>query len=708
MIKVGNYFFMILCVLTLHAGHYSVTDMQGKPLSRVTVGVPFEITCTIPQQVDPATLVPESARFKGVQLSQHRVNNSMSIINGKQSSTTSVIWDAIAPQQGECILPAHELVVAGQKILISEYRIACSLDADHTSQARFEIISNETYCGQAVACSIAIAHEKEAQEVSLQLPLGWEQQFEIIRKEVRTISPQQHQTIWHGYLFPAQPGQVVVPAAQASYVLPIRRAFFFGGMSKQTFFTNALSLLVKPLPPCAYPVHTIGRCYGLDASVDETVEVGKTITYTITIRAEEAALLRVVIPECPVPQGCRVYAGTNRYKDGVLTIEYIIHPYAPGNYELVSPVFRYFDPYTQQYHTLSAPVKKIMVTGMAIATDDRDYYQAPPVIEQLTPEPFSVPCYEWYDYTLAPWFIVLNGLLMAIVLFWYYLLPWLARRKVLVMLQLYYYAYHKNARMMRKILVSLCAADCAHVITDQALIKQLQQRGYAQLAEQLTEILLVLDETEYTQARASRSLIAHINSIAWRLYRVSLRILPLIMVGLSMQYMMAEESEVRMVKKLYEDQARTSPWGYLAAQQKIDEITHQVDGEHNWYTYGMAVCHSVPVWGFQLLFLMSLWILLLAHLRHFKAYVRLGACIMIMSSVGMIGYWYERSAYALVQSSESCLYAGPHESYGVLGQAHYLERVMIMAAHDEWIKVKHSRYDGWIKQNDLMMRESIG
>jgi len=296
----------------------------------------------------------------------------------------------------------------------------------------------EAYVGQPITVTITLQDDGRVLERGLQPPqfsglkaeaLGQARSDQkVINGALRVVTEQDYQ------ITADQSGSYTIEPAVAHFVVPDEDAgsvhmqgmfgSFFGPQGKKrSVASNALALVVRPLPPSTMPVDGVGVFESFVAQAAKTiVEVNEpvTVTYVLQGRGNFDA---ITAPELQVPEELTVYPSTARFTPspgltgkGMRIFEYVLQVSQPGACELPAQTFHYFDTAQACYKTLTAhpltftcKVPKGAMPGAAPLPEAFEE-QAPAQKTAVAAEPvgYQVPVIPW-------WYLIMAGLTVLLV-----------------------------------------------------------------------------------------------------------------------------------------------------------------------------------------------------------------------------------------------------------------------------------------------------
>jgi len=349
---------------------------------------------------------------------------STNFVNGKMSSTQSIVQNYAAQKQGEYELPAFTMTINGKKVRSPGTTIRVGppvqrrdpLDAfsdpfddflgNRNRPQEFVAVEDdaflalstskdEVYLGEGFTATLAfyVPRDNRAQmefyDLGKQLTdilkdirpaNAWEENFNIenINRELIRINNRNYSRykIYQASYYPLNTESIVFPSVNIKMIKyrVARNPSFFGRNRKQdfkNFYTKPKTVKVKPLHPHPLKEEVSVGNYFLEEDISEKeLRTGESFNYEFTIKGEGniSAINNPGIRETDafdfyspnIQQNSR--RGNNRVT-GTKSFSYYGIPNEPGQYDL-SNYFRwiYFNPEAAVYDTLQSSIV-INVTG---------------------------------------------------------------------------------------------------------------------------------------------------------------------------------------------------------------------------------------------------------------------------------------------------------------------------------------------------------
>ncbi len=406
------FLWMALMVICLHAFADNKVSFTVSAPDAVAVGDQFRLSYTVTTQKVRDFRVPSIKGFDVLMGPSRSQQNSVQIINGQTTSTSSITFTYIlmATEEGSFTIPGATIIAEGNQMVSNSVHInvlpedranggASSKNGGRQSGSASRAssgtsVSNSDLFITATANKTNL-YEQEAflltykiytlvdlrgfdnvklpdfkgfhsQEVELPNDRKWSLEHYKGRNYQTTIYRQ-------FVLFPQQPGKITIDAARfdasiakATHVVDPFEAFFNGGNNyveiKKTLITPQLTVDVKALPE-GKPVGFSGGVgeFGISSSINGTnVKTNDAVTVKLVISGT-GNLKLVSTPEVKFPEDFEVYDPkvdnkfrlTNAGLSGNQVIEYLAIPRNAGTYKIPAVEFSYFDIKSRTYKTIT-------------------------------------------------------------------------------------------------------------------------------------------------------------------------------------------------------------------------------------------------------------------------------------------------------------------------------------------------------------------
>lgn len=401
-------FWIALITTSLAAWANDKVSFNASAPEAVAVGDQFRLSYTVTTQNVRDFRVPSIKGFDVLMGPSRSQQNSVQIINGKTTSTSSITFTYIlmATAEGDFTIPGATITADGNQMISNSVRIKV-LPADNTSgnggqnkgQQRNRQTSSTSISKDdlfiTVTANKTSAYEQEAilltykiytvvdlhhfdnvkmpdfkgfhsQEVELPANRKWGLEHYKGRNYQTTIYRQ-------FVLFPQQSGNLTIEPARFDAVVtkPVAvvdpfEAFFNGGSNymeiKKVLQTPQLSINVKNLPD-GKPESFSGGVgdFNISSSINTTdLKTNDAVTIKLVISGT-GNLKLISTPEIKFPEDFEVYDPktennfrlTNAGLSGSLVIEYLAIPRNAGTFKIPGIKFSYFDIKSHSYKTLT-------------------------------------------------------------------------------------------------------------------------------------------------------------------------------------------------------------------------------------------------------------------------------------------------------------------------------------------------------------------
>ncbi len=365
-----------------------VTDAQGRTIKQAHVGHPFVIKVSM----DGSQGFGQRPDVEG--LDQFHITGrqtKMQMING--ATTVDHIYYVTAKKAGSYTLGPATIVESGgkkQKSAIIKLAVvdgpptATHSEAQDNSNlffARLVLDQERVVIGDKLNCSLQIysrdpdieIHEIKGPDLS---------SFNFVATNgpvsaVTYIDNVKYTCLeWQWELHPKKVGPIAIPACGIDFLVPVDYGMFFlrPQFTQKRIYSNAVTLTVDPLPAYNGTVHAVGRFKSCSLSIKPTVaKTGEGMVLTLEVEGI-GDLKNINAPTLSMPSVFSCYESKNYVGDkdsngfGKKYFEYIVQGLQPGEWEIPSQNFTYFDTKTRSYATLStSPVHVTIVASGATA-----------------------------------------------------------------------------------------------------------------------------------------------------------------------------------------------------------------------------------------------------------------------------------------------------------------------------------------------------
>lgn len=326
-------------------------------------------------------------------------SSSISIVNGRTTTSTTYSYGLIAREKGVFTIPPVTIEIDGQEYRTESIQVEViekgQLSADGNRQLpeiflEVEIDEQNPVPGQQIVASVQLYFKQGIEVTSFQPNAGWRTDG-FWKEELQNIrQPQAESVILEGVrfrtatliryaLFPTRSGELTLSEFPLNVGIRTQSArndpfgSFFGSAGSQrrvTLESEPITIDVRDIPasPNALSMNAVG-----DLSIERTlatdnVTVGETLELTTRVNGEGNIPL-VRKPEYNFPDNLEVYTpqeSSNIERRG-LTISgekvftELLAPRAPGDYEIPAERIAVYDPGSGNYEFVNLPALRYTV-----------------------------------------------------------------------------------------------------------------------------------------------------------------------------------------------------------------------------------------------------------------------------------------------------------------------------------------------------------
>ena len=340
---------------------------------------------------------------------QPNVSQSIQIINGRQSVSSSVTW--VFSYRIEAASPGHLAIPATTITQGSKHATAAAASLDLTSvpttddmKLELQLPNRPVFVGETIEAHLVWLFRSQPEDWTFALPLAQLNEFTVSappladrRKAIEVASAtktldlpytsDETQIDGHKwgrvtitmYVTPHVAGHVAVPASSVSAALATGPRDFFGNAETQLFRTGdtARTLDVKPLPETDRPTEfagAVGTSFSIAVGASRSVvQLGEPVELTITVKAAER-LDALALPKLDGPGMLPADkfsvpgdAPTGELSDDgkTKTFKVTAQVTAPTT-EIPALTLAYFDPVKGTYQTVRSEPIALSVAGSAV------------------------------------------------------------------------------------------------------------------------------------------------------------------------------------------------------------------------------------------------------------------------------------------------------------------------------------------------------
>lgn len=394
--------FYLLFFITASYAHISLelTDMQGNEIQEISAGEPFLMVVSIEdsEQTDEPTV-------KGLQdFYVKRTSQRLMNVNGKRSAHYS--YHVRIDKTGTYTIGPAFYADTQEKSKTVRIRVQSTgtpkqqlkSDQKEKKNARSEsmllqlwVDKDTVYVGQRVKAILRFyfpEHESiTVEQVTAEDPTTIHMtKKEGPKKGTQEIENKKYSFYeWEWDIFPAQAGQIVIPAYSLDFAKHIAMNKHLGGWAsllgpryeRKRIYSNAITLQVHELPPTDKQIDAVGHFTQyraiLNAAVAKQYE-GIVLSLTLDGIAHMESLQ---LPDLVMPDGLKWYA-SKQYVDDLpvgkrKTFEFIVQGLKEGDFEIPEQQFTFFDGERSAYQQLkTAPLFVTILPG----------YKTAPIVQQ--------------------------------------------------------------------------------------------------------------------------------------------------------------------------------------------------------------------------------------------------------------------------------------------------------------------------------------
>ncbi len=405
---------LFLCWFSLSLADINVELTASR--DELSQGEQFQLNLTVTSSGGRlGDFTPQIQGIENFQVLGQSSSTNLSIINGKQSLSKSLIYLVAAPNSGEFKLGPATIAISGETHQSNILNIkvqkgtAGSPSASSGSSAQGSSKTND---------DIYLQMEPEKREAFINEPIKVKYKLftrvpvenytiESLPKAtnfwVEEITPdqkiKQYYQVIHNkkylvaeirdvIIYPTASGRQTISTFQISCNVRVRSrdpfyddffgSSFFGSSQKVDLTSGPLTISVKALPEEDRPVFfsdgNVGTNFQIQATVDKRdIPSNEAITFRLTITGE-ANMKMVKDPEIKFPESFNTYQSNTSSTGGggqlsaKKVLEYAVIPTRKGDFEIPAISFAYFDWKNKRYRVISTQPIPIHVTqGKSVA-----------------------------------------------------------------------------------------------------------------------------------------------------------------------------------------------------------------------------------------------------------------------------------------------------------------------------------------------------
>lgn len=409
MIKIGSFspIFLLGIILTAllpteaFAQDYTLEATVSE--NRIFVGEQFSLNIEVSGSSMRDVSLPVLPQLSGVRVlsSTPSRSTSISIVNGRTTTSTTYSFSLIARDKGVHTIPPVSIEIDGETRTTNPVQIEIiekgNLSSDASSQLpdiflEVELSDDSPVTGQQIVASIVLYFKQGIEITSFQPTAGWRTDG-FWKEELENIrQPEAESVILNGVryrtatllryaLFPSRSGELILaeyPMSVGVRTRPSRNdpfGSFFGGSMNQrrvSLESEPIELDIRPLPETengAVNINAVGDLE-IERSLNRNeVITGETVELITTIRGTgNIPLLRK--PEYNLPDGIDLYTpqeSSNVERRGLnirgeKTFTDLLVPRAPGEFTVPEQQIAVYDINNRRYRYIALPAVTFRAT----------------------------------------------------------------------------------------------------------------------------------------------------------------------------------------------------------------------------------------------------------------------------------------------------------------------------------------------------------
>lgn len=399
---------LLIIILFQFCQKVSAQDPEIKATAPSTVAVGQAFNYTISGDFDGKVSLPEMDGIRIAGGPSTYISQQVTNVNGKFQTVKEVTYSYtfVAEKEGDLTIPPAKVTSGRKEYYTNEIKIKAFKGAqqaiaepgqsEESIQEKNESIfarliptRRTLYLGEQFVLSSKIFTQEPLQIADIKAPAlegFWKEELKADESSSReTYNGDNYLTlVFNRYLLTAQkPGEIKIHPVEVNCLVQKRvkserpRSFFNDPFFNDPFFndsffdrvqtvkevisSNALTMVVKPLPPNA-PSGFNGAVgnFTLRAGIDkDQLRVNDALTFKITLNGHgNLALIKPVKVDFPPdlevfePKSIPDLKNTVDGTSGTLTFEYVVIPRHAGKFRISPVIFSYFDPVGEKYQNI--------------------------------------------------------------------------------------------------------------------------------------------------------------------------------------------------------------------------------------------------------------------------------------------------------------------------------------------------------------------
>lgn len=423
----GRFYFLSLILWLIPFGNLTLAqqDFQLQATvseNKIFIGEQFNLRVEVSGSSMRDVSLPVVPNIDGIGLLSQTPSrsSSISIVNGRTTTSTTYSYALIARETGFFTIPPVTIEIDGEQYRTEPIEVEVIEKGQLSDDGRrqlpdiyleVEVDEQNPVPGQQIIASIELFFKEGIEVTSFQPNAGWRTDG-FWKEELQNIRQPQAESVIRGgvryrtatliryALFPTRSGELTLSEFPLNVGIRTQTArndpfgSFFGSAGSQrrvTLESEPLTVDVRNVPPApnALSINAVGDLSVERTLMNDNVTVGETIELTTRVRGEGNIPL-VRNPEYNFPDNLEQYTpeeSSNIERRG-LTISgekvftELLAPRAPGEYEIPSERVAIFDPNNGNYEFVNLPALRFTVQPggnpqNAISSGDR--YRIEPV-----------------------------------------------------------------------------------------------------------------------------------------------------------------------------------------------------------------------------------------------------------------------------------------------------------------------------------------
>ena len=390
----GNFFaglVFFFCVHTYTGVSVRVKDTDGASVEQVAAGQPFQVEVAI-KDIAGSMVTPNLVHDEKMVL--HKVGQQIVVTNGRTNQLH--IFRARIDVPGTYTIGPATMMVGTEKhesevisVRVGEKTIKRGKDAwagqPKREELKLSLSSSDVMVGEKVEASLRFyTNEERVPDREFGRPVI-DAAFSIRNLRGPHMGEELVDTIaspyveWTWDMYPKKHGVQIVPAHSVDYELESRRrrndmwggfSFWGGHFQRKRTYSNAVRLVVAPLPSGVGELDAIGRFHEMRAEISPAVaKAGEGMVLKLDIDGEGdlEAISRFDLTDMPdelrwYPSKKTTLEGQGRDGGSIRRLEFIVQGLQEGNWQIPQQQFAYFDIESRELKKLTTTPLSLTIT----------------------------------------------------------------------------------------------------------------------------------------------------------------------------------------------------------------------------------------------------------------------------------------------------------------------------------------------------------